>query len=216
MKNRSKFAPLAPSFRRNLRKLARTITDADKREGLAWYPLAVSGARKWSEGLGIDARTIACVIAAISPQCDWTSNLRIALEVLAGQTIVTGGALRRNVEIARRVLADGAVSLDGYFANGPKVSAFSRNLMGDSDAVTVDTHAVQAVLNNPTYARGVKPAQYPIVADAYRTVARELGYRPCDFQAVIWCAWKRRHTTVAKRAAIARAKRAGKDRNRGI
>lgn len=186
-------------MRRNLRKLIRRATDADMREGLAWYPTASAGCIAWSQQTGIDARTIACVIAAISPQCDWTSNLRIAFEVLAGQPLVTGGALRANVTKARRVLADRATTLDGYFKGGPKVKAFAANLQGLSNHVTVDTHAVQAALNKPLWRKTFHDNAYAIVADVYRDVAREFDMRPCDFQAVIWCAWKRRHTTSDKK-----------------
>lgn len=199
-KARSKYAANAWRYRANLRRAFARATDADKREGVAWYPTAQAGCDTWANGFSLDSRTIACVIAAISPQCDWTSNLRIAFEVLAGQALVTGGALRVNVEKARAILEDKAVTLDRYFKNGPKVTAFAANLSGDARAVTVDQHAVQAAMNNPTWSHGVKPNVYAIVADCYRTVADELGLRPCDFQAIIWCAWKRRYPAARKRA----------------
>lgn len=192
-------------YRSNLRRHYARATPADIAEGLAWYPTAVAGSAKWAEWFGVNERTVACVIAAISPQCDWTSNLRIAFEVLSGQTLVTGGALRSNVAKARRILADKATSLDSYFKSGPKVTAFARNLSGDSDAVTIDTHAIQAALNDPTVYKGLHASAYEVIAGCYRDVARELGVKPCDFQAIIWCAWKRRYPRH-KKNSIRRAR----------
>lgn len=201
---RSVYRRNAWRYARNLRKLYLASSDADKREGMAWYPTAEAGARVWAERTGVDSRTVASVIAAISPQCDWTSNLRIAFELLAGQALVTGGALRANVDKARAILRAGAITPDGHFKAAPKVSAFAQNLMGNGARVTIDSHAVQAALNNPLWSKSFHPRIYTIFADAYTDVARELGLRPCDFQAVIWCAWKRRHTTSDKKRMLAR------------
>lgn len=198
----------AARYRRNLRKLYAQATMADVREGMAWYPAAFAGCQAWANTFNVDARTIACVIATISPQCDWTSNLRIAFEMLSGQSIVTGGALRANVAKARRVLQDGATSLDGYFKQGPKVKAFSHNLQGNPWPIVVDSHAVQALKNEPLFTKSFHPAAYAVFADCYRDVALSVNVRPCDFQAIIWCAWKRRHSTASKRRKLAQLRRA--------
>jgi hypothetical protein len=189
-------------YKRNLLKLYARATDADKREGLAWYPTATNGARVWSATFDVDARTVASVIAAISPQCDWTSNLRIALELLSGQTLVTGGALPCNVRTARRILSDRALAPDAYFKSAPKVCAFAQNLSGNGARVTIDTHAVQAAVNDPLWRKSLHAPQYQVFADVYADVARELNIRPCDFQAVIWCTWKRIHPTTSKQRML--------------
>jgi hypothetical protein len=197
--NKSPHAAHVARYRANLRKVYARATDADKREGLAWYPTAAAGCNTWAQGFGLDARTIASVIAAISPQCDWTSNLRIAFELLSGQPRVTGGALRANVEKARQILNDRAHGVAGYFKVAPKVTAFSRNLAGDDSVVTIDAHAAQAATNNLGIST-VRPAAYVVFSQCYVDVARELGIRPCDFQAIVWCAWKRRYSPERKRA----------------
>lgn len=208
---RSVYLRNAWRYRRNLRKLYASTTDADKREGLAWYPTAQAGCEVWAQAFGVSSYTVACVIAAISPQCDWTTNLRIAFELLSGQVVVSGGALRANVYKARRILQTGAESVYPTFKNAPKVEAFSYNLAGQHSVlawqtVTVDTHAIQAAVNNPLWRRTVHPYAYRIFADVYASVARELNLRPCDFQAIIWCAWKRRHTTSDKQRMLAKVR----------
>lgn len=199
---KSQYDALRPRMRHNLRVLYRKASPADIREGLAWYPTAVAGCLTWSRGFGVDARTIACIIAAISPQCDWTLNLRIAFELLSGQTLVSGGALRANVFKARQILVDRAIQLTPYFVDGPKVRAFAANLSGDSAAVTIDAHAVQAALNEPLWRKSLHATQYRAIADTFTDIALEVHHRPCDFQAIIWCAWKRRHTTKDKQRML--------------
>lgn len=207
----SKHAAHAARYRRNLRRLYARATPADIREGLAWYPTAQAGCLTWSRAFGVDARTIACVIAAISPQCEWTSNLRIAFELLSGRTTVTGGALRANVHKARRILADRATTIDGYFKDAPKVAPFAACLSG-VHGVVIDGHAAQAAMNVPGRTFAVRPGvMYRTFVDCYTDVARSLNLRPCDFQAIIWCAWKRRYSPARKRALI----RARKDRQHG-
>jgi hypothetical protein len=200
---RSVYSRNAWRYARNLRKLFAAATDADKAQGLNWYPNAEAGARAWAERMQLDARTVAAVIAAISPQCDWTSNLKIALEVIAGQPRVTGGALRANVDKARRIHADRALDIVGYFKDAPKVSAFCQNLQGNGARVTIDTHAVQAAVNDPLWRKSLHSQAYRIFADVYASVAKEFGLRPCDFQAVIWCAWKAKFTTSDKKRMLA-------------
>lgn len=202
----TKYERLRPTMRRNLLRLYRRATPADLHEGRAWYSTAVRGCLAWSQQFEVDERVIACVIAAISPQCDWTTNLRIAFELLSGQTIVSGGALRANVDKAKRVLADRSTTLETYFVGGPKVRAFAANLQGNADAVTIDGHAVQAACNDVTVTNGLHPPQYATVADVYRQCAAVVGERPCDFQAIIWCAWKRRYSPERKRAIIRKGK----------
>jgi hypothetical protein len=73
------------------------------------------------------------------------------------------------------------------------VNAFARNLQGDGSAVTVDTHATQAALNDVTVTIGLTAARYAVFADAYRAAAMHAGLRPCDFQAVVWHIWKRKY-----------------------
>lgn len=201
---RSVYRRNAWRYARNLRKLYAQATPADIMQGSTWYPVAMDGCHAWGERFNVEPETVACVIAAISPQCDWTSNLRIALEVLSGQALVTGGALRANVAKARAIYRDRATSLVGYFKDGPKVTAFSRNLLCDGAHVTIDAHAVQAAMNNPLWSKSLRTPQYRVFADVYSDVARELGIPVYQFQAIIWCTWKHKHTTSDKKRMLAR------------
>lgn len=189
---------------RNLLSVYHRSSLADRDAGLAWYPRACYGVEQWAKTLGLPRATVACVIATLSPQCRWEANLRIALEMLSGRMVSPGeGALNANIRKAYRVLADRADSVAPYFVSAPKVTAFSLNLQGYANAITVDTHAAQAALEDSTVKLRLPAARYSVFEASYRDAATLLGIRPCDFQAIIWCRWKREFSPEAKRFHIA-------------
>jgi hypothetical protein len=184
----------------NLLECYERATAEDIAQGEVWYPSNVKGCKVWGKQFDVSPKTVACIIAALSPQANWNDNLRAALAVISGDlTTYRGGVLQRNVSIAQQILRDRATSLDGYFKDGPKVTAFARNLQGDASAVTVDAHAAEAALDS-AYAVRLRSNVYPVFASVYRDASRIMGHRPCDFQAIVWHVWKREHPPEAKRA----------------
>ncbi len=195
-------------LRDNLRKQFTLIHDTDSVEGSGWYPLAQSIVRQWAEHYRYSVDTVAMVVAAISPQVEWSRNLIIADDVLANRIPSIGGVLHVNLRKAEK-LRDTDYrseskdwSLESrmleQFKAGPKVLNFARNLSGNMNAVTVDTHAMQCALNDPLSKIVVRPSNYAIVADCYREVATEKGLQPATFQAVLWHSWKRQYPRVWK------------------
>lgn len=189
---------------RNILAVYSRATAEETARGNAWYPTAARGCEVWSQAHGIDARTVASVIAALSPQCEWTMNLRHALNMLSGDNLPIAGPsqpLQANVRKARAILADRALSPDAYFIEGFKVKAFARNLQGDLQAVTVDTHAGQIALNDVSATPRLDHlSTYAPFADAYRKAARLLNMPPSAVQAVSWLVWKRLYAPGVKRA----------------
>lgn len=192
------FTRRMPELTRNLLRLYRKRSTADTALGLAWYPNAHRIVLDWSDTYGYSIATVACVIAAISPQIDWERNLIAADDVLAGRAVSVGGPLRSNIAKARRIADDRAGQTLPYFPYGPKVASFACNLAGDSSIVTVDGHAMQAALNDvqANYRLPWKP--YAIFAECYRNAAYRVGIAPADFQAIIWHAWKRLYPRSVK------------------
>lgn len=185
-------------MRANLCRLYKSATPADIAAGSAWYPSARRIIAEWSVSYGFTIPTTACVVAALSPQCDWARNLVIADDMLAGRP-PSIGALRSNVDKAAAILRDCATSVDGYFKSAPKVNAFARNLAGCNETVTVDTHALQAALFDVKVTLGLKAAYYGVFSQAYQDAARACGLQPAEFQAIIWHTWKRRYPPERKR-----------------
>lgn len=215
--NGTAFDRRRPELCRNLRKQWKRIDDVDRIEGSGWYPLAQGIVRQWSKHYGYTVDTVAAVVAAISPQVEWTRNLVIADDVLAHRPPSIGGVLHVNLRKAEQLRDKDRESIQnaasiahglpvwtlrarmGYqFPTGPKVLNFALNLAGDMDAVTIDTHAFQCALDDPLSTIGIRPIIYAVVADCYRTVADELAISPATFQAVLWHYWKRRYPRTWK------------------
>ena len=187
-----------PELIRNLLKLYRQSTAADRAQGAAWYPAAHYIVQQWATTYCIHNATVACVIAAISPQTDWARNLIIADDTLAGRAPSISGALPKNVTKARRIIADAAFTTLPYFLHGPKVASFAENLQGRMNMVTVDTHAMQAALADPLATYSLKWRPYRVFAECYAHAAVKVGLAPATFQAIIWHVWKRLYPRVWK------------------
>ncbi len=198
----------------NLLRAYRRATADDIARGSVWYEKAHAIVREWSEFYGYSIATVANVVAALSPQCDWDRNLIAADEVLQGApTLSIIGPLRANIEKAKRILTDRAGDILPYFPQGPKVNSFARNIAGNyQDAVTIDRHAIECAWNDTTLPECDLRAtwtHYAVYAECYARVASRVGLDAAIFQAIVWHVWKREHPAASKRADIARAKRRG-------
>lgn len=190
-----------PVMRHNLLSLYRQRVESDDTLGRAWYPTAHRIVLDWSDAYNQSIATVACVIAAISPQIDWERNLIAADDVLAGRAISVGGPLHLNVAKARKIAKDRSGQITPYFPYGPKVASFACNLAGDWSVVTVDGHAAQAAMNDVMFSRGLSWTPYAVFAQVYLDVARRLSLEPATFQAIIWHVWKRLHPRMTKQHA---------------
>lgn len=190
----NKFSGRETEFSRNLVRLYKRASDDDIRRGVAWYPTAHRLVLEWADTYQLATACVACVVAAISPQCEWERNLIIADDVLAGRPVSVGGATHANIDKARRILRDRSTDMSRYFKCGPKVTSFAVNLAGDYDYPTIDTHAVQAAMNDALTTDVVRNWQhYAVFVSAYIAAARKVKRSPAEFQAIIWHTWKRLH-----------------------
>lgn len=187
------------TYAANLVRLYRTTaTQADIESGMAWYPNANAIMREWSDTYAQPLARVASVTAALSPQLEWTRNLVIADDVLAGREPSIGGALFANIRKAQAIANGSTIARE--FKQAPKVASFAVNLAGDYEsAITVDTHAAQAAQASPLADARLTIPAYAAFADAYRRAAYEVGFPPAYFQAIVWHMWKRLHPPAQKR-----------------
>lgn len=191
----------------NLTKLYHSATIVELKQGKHWYTAANEIVREFADQYRLPDRTVAAVIAAVSPQCSWEANVRIAEDVLKGTAKVSHGAIKRNVEKAFKLsgvnIQDDTMLtafMQSYFPTGPKVLNFALNLAGDLSKVTIDAHSLQAAVSDPTWSKGFKPSDYEDAVSAYKDAARLAGLPPAVFQAVVWLIWKRQFPAGIKRA----------------
>lgn len=152
--------------------------------GLGWYAVA----HEIALDLGIGVEAGAGVIAALSPQLSWTSNIAAAYNLVANDDPNPAG-LGKFVGRARAI-RDGADPFTTL--GGRKVRSFYRNILMPSraGAVTVDRHAVD-IATNVDGRILESPGCYQMIGGAYRTAARLNGILPHECQAVCWVAWRR-------------------------
>lgn len=171
-------------------------TDAQWAEGAVWYQTAHAGAADLADAYGLTTRQAAGIIAALSPQTEWTLNLTLAADLCATGT---AGHYRNALDKAQAILA-GAEPLD--VLGGPKVRSFFRNIAEPDrpGPVTIDRHAVAiaAGTDTSTYLRTHpklldRKGIYRLVAGLYRSAAREYpDLHPHTLQAVCWLAHRAR------------------------
>jgi hypothetical protein len=161
--------------------------DPDLREaGLRWYDQSLRDARDLSRMLphGVGLSAAAGVLAALSPQTQWSQNWqyaqKFALAASLGQKYQpASGGFPKNRDKAWRI-ANGE-SPDRVLG-GPKVRAFWRAIKGDQDACVLDVWMFRA------FGLPDQPSQkmYDAVAEAVCVAAYDLHIRASQLQAIIW------------------------------
>ncbi len=163
------------------RAIVRAATPAELESAAVWYSDAERTARDIADIIGRHTDAGAAILAAYSPQTSWADNVRRAYRFALHaehDPVFWPGGLLATPEVLRACVERGADAL-----SGPKVSAFARAIAGDSEAVVIDLWMARAArlrTDSPT------TAQYRVLAEAVRVVARQEGLTPRTAQALIW------------------------------
>jgi hypothetical protein len=169
-------------------------TAADLAAGLAWYDRARGMAESMAlDESGLSVRHCAGVIAALSPRCQWATNVSAARKMIRAAVAgkpqpVTAGTLSNRAKAWR--IANGEDP--ELVLSGPKVRAFFANIMGDREAVTVDVWSARAAEGRDWPHAPVK-RRYRLLAESYRRAGERRGMCPRDAQAAVWTAYRRLH-----------------------
>lgn len=151
-------------------------------DGINWYYEAQHLCESLAADSDYTVDQIAVAMAHLSPRLRWSQNVAsIVALVTTGNLpayIMQGPAKR-----ARKALA--AADPFGTFGKrAKKTESFARNIIGDDNAVTVDTWILDVV--------GITEQQlklvgvYDAVAHAYRIAAKRRNLSPAALQAVTW------------------------------
>lgn len=158
-----------------------------------WYRDCGNAIRK---EFGNDADLFIDILAATSPRKQITANWRLAMRIyhvwnswpmflrydvekfikfMGADNLMTGTLPAHRKNIIR--------ALQRKELSGNKVRAFAANLKGDLDAVTIDVwvcrwYGITGTLTNK---------KYDEIADRIRNSAYSQGYKPAEYQAMIWC-----------------------------
>lgn len=151
--------------------------------GANWYDEASALVDQLSQLSGYSRETCAAVIAHLSPRTTWSRNVTGATLLLTQD--VAPHCMGANVDRARKAMESehplGTI-------NGPKTRAFAANILGDTEAVTVDVWAARVAFGFGVDAESLlaKVGVYEAVAHCYRVAAAQHGVSPRTEQATDW------------------------------
>ena len=178
------------SMRHNILEVYEQATADERAKGLEWYDnahlitlglAAKSGVRHWK---------VCGIVAALSPQCEWYRNLTLTKRFLLGER----EGLHATTQLKKAdaiILASSIreVSDIVYGKKSYKTEAFYHNLLGESDWVTVDRHALVIAVRGEW--KHLTRLRYRELTVAYSLLAGELGLEPSQLQATTWLTWRR-------------------------
>jgi hypothetical protein len=151
-------------------------------EGINWY----YEAQRLCETLAADSDytvdQIAVAMAHLSPRLRWSQNV-VSIVALVKTGKLPAYIMRGPAKRARKALL-AADPFATFGKRAKKTESFARNIIGDDNAVTVDTWILNVV--------GITEEQlklvgvYDAVAHAYRLAAKRRGFTPAQLQAVTW------------------------------
>jgi len=168
-------------------------THAERAAGAAWYSDARDHAAGVGDLVGAGLRAGAGAIAVLSPQVEWSVNVReayavacdVADDVMPNEHAFA--AFPSNVEKAWAILSDPSTVDD--VVSGPKVSAFYRAIAGLPGGPVIDRHATRVATAHAH--DSVTRATYKLVQDAYVSAAARIGQDEHALQATTWLVCKR-------------------------
>ena len=173
-------------------RLEKMATDGKFR--LDWYDNAFGELVKVFDG---DASTIAKLLAAVSPQVPVDRSVDIAMRAYkALKTSPTWEDYLKNIEGDGDLTAGFRIDnlervYRGMDLSGPKVAQFYRNIIGDPDAVTVDTWMMKIFYGNRPpdaagSAKGANAGEVAFIGEFVRQMAEEMKVEPRQLQAALW------------------------------
>jgi hypothetical protein len=180
-------------------------------DGAGWYRNAHRFAELLADELNTTVEIVSAVISSLSPRMPWLRNMRAASDVLASLSSfdslsATEAASAMGLGIISNFAMAVKVARGEDIANtltGTKRRSFYNNIVSpdNGDSVTIDTWMVRALMNVSAMtlnegnkfllknraALGGTGVGYYALAEACRSVAKELCLAPCQIQALYWC-----------------------------
>ena len=168
-------------------------TEAEICEGKAWYSEAMEFAKYLSVNFNVSQVVSAGVISALSPNNKWERNKIDAFNLLQAHA---DGRDADSVKVctynANKARAMGILMGDvKMLRKARKTHAFALNVgVMDESVVTIDKWMVRAFLttsqtpkDTPT---ALTSAQYDRLSAHFCRVAKRMGYKPYELQAIMW------------------------------
>lgn len=184
--------PLTAVTRRT-KAWAGRASDQEREEGLRWYKEAMEFADYLSITFNVSKVVAAGVISALSPNNKWERNKIDAFNLIQayrdGRTMddVSVCTYTNNKRRAWGILSGDLKML----RKARKTHAFALNVGAmDESVVTIDKWMLRAFSTTSNTPKDVPtsctPVQYDRMSAHFCKVARDMGYKPYELQAIIW------------------------------
>lgn len=172
--------PTVDTLTRRILAVFDRATAAQIESGATWYDEARELAFHLGRNSGHGLEHAAAVISHLSPRTTWTRNVAGAISLLTyGEQ--ADGIIGANFERARDSLS---FDRPEESFGGPKTLRFYLNIVGDTEAVTVDVWAARVAGVDETLLPRV--GVYDAIELAYQRAARRRGVEPTTMQATTW------------------------------
>lgn len=180
-----------PPQREMEQRIMRAVLDCTPQEwaeGYNWYPNTYEWCQTLALGTTLLPEQVAGVVSALSPRCNWDTNKawarRCVEEWLRGATQPPPVNNTLNRGKAWAILGGGEPTR----ILGPmKTGHFYRAIVGDEDAVPVDSWAYAlATGERLPHNKGVSRSAYGVIVESYNGAAQRLGLTPRRTQSLGW------------------------------
>ena len=171
---------------RRYRRLINQATEEQLYQAYTWYDDAHDTASAVADNLSTSVDVGAAIVAAYSPLCTWTENKNRAMRYSLGEEVYGVYASQQKL---LEIRARGTAALTGL-----KVTVFAWAILGDPDAVTIDSWMFRAAWNQRADTRTAPTAlDTVVIVDALNCVAKQMNMSPRDCQALIWIVTRGSH-----------------------
>jgi len=190
--------------RNNIERVFNLRTPEEEKDGVTWYALAQADARRMAIYYSIPLTTAVGVIASLSPNNKWERNVINAKDLIEGYL---NGEHKESIKVSTyHAMKDKAWSmLEDMLEtdediltrlNGQKIKSFYECIMG-YDACCIDGHAYNIWryerVGLTTDKTNIGKKLYAEIQGDYVRVAKKLGMKAYELQAITWVAWRRIH-----------------------
>lgn len=179
----------------NLERVAEMSTLSLFQESKDWYWKAHEKAQEYTKEFKKDICITSGLISVMSPQKEWSHNLRLTEEYLK-----SGAKTCKHTRVQREK-AKYIYYTDGYprdfipyieaILGGPKTINFFRNILNpdDKEFCTIDGHMAALMTGNLSKEK-LTPKQYLFLKDEMIKFANKEGKIPSQLQAELWLIYK--------------------------
>jgi hypothetical protein len=190
----------------NILTVFNQATADEIQQGKHWYADAHKQGIRLSKTYGISVYAACGIIAAVSPGLRWERNVEVAERIIQGREL-DGLGVRWYANVRKAKLIRNGQKPENIL-RGNKVRSFYDNIVQPdrSLCVCIDGHAWAIAHGKRIRLDAVPPIgrrAYNRLSASYAVVAKHLGLRPCQLQAVVWVVWRRLYVAPIAKLRIA-------------